>query len=1174
MRRVAATLALFGVLAVILPAQAQQAVRVRGGQHEDFGRIVFDWPEQVQYRVVVQGNRLRVEFDTRASFQTGPILPALSDYVGQPAQGPHGYRITFPLKGEYGIEDSTYGNKVVIDLKDPTPDDEPALANVRVRAGSHDRYDRLVFDWPRRVAYEVTSDRSAGQARVTFGRPAQLDLSDYRNADLSRVLAVTPFPGEDEVSAEIDVKPGARIRDFRLDNRVVVDVFEPGQAPESVAGGDDADNGDAPRTAGQPDDTGDGEADSGDQEQMAETTEDTGESTPDSEAADESTMTTEPEAAGTTAEPSRDADDAAGDGGGPGEPTQLVPGSEEGDDRGAAADGTTAPSISAPEADGGGGESAQNVEQAAAVQPPSADVNQSRARGVPRMTYTPERIAQGLAPKAGEIPRHITPTQLDLPWVGASAAVFRRAGSLFLVAEGTPKPSFAQTLVDAADGVKKVEQRQNGDLAIIRMHTVAEMGARLQRDGDLWKLNLRPRAALPAQPVTIRAEDGKVILESNQPGKLTKLKDPASGSQLDVATLGIRGQGLQLEKRFQEFSLLPTSQGVVVLPLAEHVVTEVTDEGVVVRGKDQKLAVSQTDLNRNAAGPVDALKGNRLLNLPEWRRSDTPFADSRQKLQKKVADAPAAKKPLARLELGRFYFAHGLATETLGALRLYTNNTERRKSDPQVQLMMGASHLLAGNWQKAGETLADPVLDGVQEALPWRAGHAMAAGNDEAALAAFERSKGMLKPYPPSVRKQLRLWAAETYLRTGNVPKAEQQLSKLRSMDLTTGEKAEVKYLTARQMLLSDQVEKAEDLWREVAKSEHAPSRARARFVMIERDLAAERITREEAIEKLERLRFAWRGDEFEAVLLNRLADLYLAEEKYRPALETLEQAASHLPGTPQAEQAAERMRDVFTRLFLKGGAEDMRPVKALALYEDFRELTPPGEEGNELIANLADRLVEVDLLTRAADLLEGQVRHRLAGKPKAAAGARLASVQMLNLAPEKAVEALNMSQAEDIPPELRRKRRHLRARALLRAGKPDMALAPVAGDTSPEAARIRAKIHAEQGNWDKAVDNLAELLPDRPADGESLSKADRDKVMRQAVALSMAGNSDGLGKLRRRYGDAMAKTEQAPTFQMLTSDDTADPTNISAQLDQVARAKSFVDGFLNDLRQQASLDN
>ena len=170
-------------------------------------------------------------------------------------------------------------------------------------------------------------------------------------------------------------------------------------------------------------------------------------------------------------------------------------------------------------------------------------------------------------------------------------------------------------------------------------------------------------------------------------------------------------------------------------------------------------------------------------------------------------------------------------------------------------------------------------------------------------------------------------------------------------------------------------------------------------------------------------------------------------------------------------------------------------------------------------------------------------------------------------------MEALNISRADNLPAELRRKRRHLRARALLKADRPNAALAPVAGDTSDEATRIRAKIHAEQGDWGKAADNLAELLPDAPGPEEKLAGEAADKVMRHAVALTMAGDSTGLAKLRRRYGDAMAETARADTFQMLTSDDTSDPAQASEQLAKVQRARTFVDGFLNDLRQQASLD-
>ena len=58
-------------------------------------------------------------------------------------------------------------------------------------------------------------------------------------------------------------------------------------------------------------------------------------------------------------------------------------------------------------------------------------------------------------------------------------------------------------------------------------------------------------------------------------------------------------------------------------------------------------------------------------------------------------------------------------------------------------------------------------------------------------------------------------------------------------------------------------------------------------------------------------------------------------------------------------------------------------------------------------VAELADRLVEVDLLDRAAELLESQVRYRLAGPLKARVGARLAVIRLLDRAPDQAMKAL-----------------------------------------------------------------------------------------------------------------------------------------------------------------------
>ena len=80
-----------------------------------------------------------------------------------------------------------------------------------------------------------------------------------------------------------------------------------------------------------------------------------------------------------------------------------------------------------------------------------------------------------------------------------------------------------------------------------------------------------------------------------------------------------------------------------------------------------------------------------------------------------------------------------------------------------------------------------------------------------------------------------------------------------------------------------------------------------------------------------------------------------------------------------------------FDSLFLAGKGDAMPAIDALSLFYDFRELTPIGRRGDEMIRRLADRLVSVDLLDQAAELLQHQVDHRLQGAARAQVATRLA---------------------------------------------------------------------------------------------------------------------------------------------------------------------------------------
>src|SRR5262249_43719625 len=147
-------------------------------------------------------------------------------------------------------------------------------------------------------------------------------------------------------------------------------------------------------------------------------------------------------------------------------------------------------------------------------------------------------------------------------------------------------------------------------------------------------------------------------------------------------------------------------------------------------------------------------------------------------------------------------------------------------------------------------------------------------------------------------------------------------------------------------------------------------------------------------------------------------------------------------------------------------------------LYDEFRELTPAGPEGDRMITMLADRLVKVDLLGRAAELLDIQVKKRLSGLDKSRAGARLAAIRMLDQKAELALTALKDSEIEEpLPPELAAERNRLAARATFDVGDALSGLRMLEGDDSLEAKWLRADMQWRVREWPAAAAALGELI-------------------------------------------------------------------------------------------------
>jgi hypothetical protein len=176
-----------------------------------------------------------------------------------------------------------------------------------------------------------------------------------------------------------------------------------------------------------------------------------------------------------------------------------------------------------------------------------------------------------------------------------------------------------------------------------------------------------------------------------------------------------------------------------------------------------------------------------------------------------------------------------------------------------------------------------------------------------------------------------------------------------------------------------------------------------------------------------------------------------------------------------------------------------------------------------------------------------------------------------MDQAPKRALEALDLSAEPDLPAGIERQRRHLRARALADSGAPDKALTLLAGDESDGALEISARVHANRGDWAAAATTLARLLPNPPADGTALPETAADRVMRTAVALTLAGRKRDLRELSERYAGAMADSAHADAFELLDPSTGGGPVTVAKQLAEVQQAQSFLDSFRDGAVQDAA---
>lgn len=615
--------------------------------------------------------------------------------------------------------------------------------------------------------------------------------------------------------------------------------------------------------------------------------------------------------------------------------------------------------------------------------------------------------------------------------------------------------------------------------------------------------------------------------------KVERVIDPQAGDELLVVP-GLAGRAVPAARDYIEFSALPTAAGLAVMPYVDDLSVTVQGSRVTITTPN---GLSLTPPSMPTAPEALAGGGGSpcFLDFKTWR---TPIGGSFLNTERRLRAAAARLAPdqaaTARLKLARFYLANHFAAEALGLIDLMQSADPGLAGDLQLQTMRAAASLEMGRARDARNALAGAQFDADRHAALWRGLTDVALENWDEARTNLDRAASVLKSYEPDLQARVRLASAETALAAMHLEVADAELVRLPKT--LAGELALQAMLDRARLFAAErQNDKADALFAAVERGGNEKLAVQAIYYRVSAGLAAGTLKPQQAINALERLRYRWRGDGLEIKTLRKLAGIYFAQRRWRDGLLTLRVVTKNFPSEDVGIQAMDDMRAAFVNLFLKGEADKMAPVAALGLFYDFIDLTPIGADGDEMIRHMADRLVKVDLLGPAADLLNYQVTKRLDGVARAQVATRLAMVQMMDHKPAAVLDTLRTTQISTLPDDIAHQRLLMEARALAEQKHFDHALDLIAVDQQPDTQRLRAEIYWQSGNWPLAAKAAEDSLGLRYQDDKPLTDLERAEVMRAAVAYSLANDQASLDRLRANYLAKMNGTPNQAGFLVVT---------------------------------------